>query len=81
MPPPVSRRALPNAAYAVLCASISARSLLDGSGSRPCGSVQRADAATVEATTALPEWRSKARRLMLDVANSPFASRAIETVT
>jgi hypothetical protein len=43
--------------------------------------VARAVAATVEATAALPEWKSKARRLILDVANSPIASMAIRSMT
>ncbi|WP_189502181.1 hypothetical protein [Mesorhizobium sp. M00.F.Ca.ET.216.01.1.1] len=62
----------PNAAYAALCALISARSSLDGSRSRRGGSVAKAVAATVEAMKALPEWKSKVRRLILDVVNSPL---------
>jgi hypothetical protein len=51
----MSCSALPNAAYAVLCASIRVRSLLDCSGSRPGASMPNAVVATVEAAIALPE--------------------------
>lgn len=53
--PPMSWTALINSAYAVLCASINARSSMDGSWSRLGSSAARAAAVTVDATTALLE--------------------------
>lgn len=72
---PLSWTALANDMYAVLCGSISPCTSLGGCRSPLSGFVPRAFAATVEAATAQPEWKSKARRLILDVVTLLFTSR------
>jgi hypothetical protein len=62
---------LPNAAYAVTCASINARNLSDDTRARRGPSALQAVAARVEAKTAAPGW-SKARRLILVVVTAPI---------
>jgi hypothetical protein len=75
--PHMSWTALPNAAYVALWALISDRRSRDSSRSWCRGSVARAAAAADEAMTALPEWKSKTRRLILDMVNSPLFKPAV----